>query len=235
MGLYRRAIEYGMRGLEVDHPGLRQALGDDARAALAGMKKDDVPMLYWTSAAWSLAISLDKTDAAMAVNLPLAESLMHRALELDPSYGDGVIHDYYISYEGGRAGAAGGSIDRAREELAKSLELAKGRRAAPYLAFAESVSVGTAGPEGVHRAARRRAGGEARRRAGVPPGERRRATARPVAALADRRPVRGIAQYREVAKATWRSTTLRFTRFFALCAAAAAFSPCPPRWRPIRS
>jgi predicted anti-sigma-YlaC factor YlaD len=142
MGLYRRAFEYGMRGLEVDHPGLRQALSGDARAALAGMKKDDVPLLYWTSAAWSLEISVDTTNAAMAVNLPLAESLMHRALELDPSYGDGVIHDYYISYEGGRAGAAGGSIERAREELAKSLELAKGRRAAPYLAFAESVSVG---------------------------------------------------------------------------------------------
>lgn len=141
MGLYRRAYEYGMRGLEVDHPGVRQALADGASAALAGMKKDDVPLLYWTSAAWSLMISLDKTDAVMAVNLPSAESLMHRALELDPGYGDGVIHDYYISYEGGRAGAAGGSIDRAREELAKSLELAKGRRAAPYLAFAESVSV----------------------------------------------------------------------------------------------
>jgi predicted anti-sigma-YlaC factor YlaD len=142
MGLYRRAFAYGMRGLEVDHPGIRDALGDDAHAALAGMRKDDVPMLYWTGAAWSLAISLDKTDATMAVNLPLAESLMHRALELDSSYGDGVIHDYYISYEGGRAGAAGGSVARAREELAKSLELAKGRRAAPYLAFAESVSVG---------------------------------------------------------------------------------------------
>jgi len=143
MGLYRRALEYGMRGLEVDHPGFRQALSDDARVALAGMKKDDVPMLYWTSAAWSLEISLDKTNATLAVNLPHAEKLMHRALELDPSYGDGVIHDYYISYEGGRAGAAGGSIERAREELAASLELAKGRRAAPYLAFAESVSVGT--------------------------------------------------------------------------------------------
>jgi predicted anti-sigma-YlaC factor YlaD len=142
MGLYRRALEYGMRGLEVDHPGFRQALGTDAHAALAGMKKDEVPLLYWTSAAWSLAISIDTTDAAMAVNLPLAENLMHRALELDPSYGDGVIYDYYISYEGGRAGAAGGSIEKAREALAKSLQLAKGRRAAPYLAFAESVSVG---------------------------------------------------------------------------------------------
>jgi predicted anti-sigma-YlaC factor YlaD len=143
MGLYRRALEYGMRGLEVDHPGFRQSLGGDAHAALAGMTKNDVGMLYWTSAAWSLAISLDKTNATLAVNLPQAEKLMHRALELDPSYGDGVIHDYYISYEGGRAGAAGGSIDRAREELAKSLELAKGRRAAPYLAFAESVAIGT--------------------------------------------------------------------------------------------
>jgi predicted anti-sigma-YlaC factor YlaD len=141
-GLYRRAKEYGMRGLEVDRKGFREALRNDPRAALSGMKKGDVPMLYWTSAAWSLEIGLDKTDATLAVDLPLAESLMHRALELDPDYGDGVIHDYYISYEGGRAGAAGGSTDRARAELTRSLELAKGRRAAPYLAYAESVSVG---------------------------------------------------------------------------------------------
>jgi predicted anti-sigma-YlaC factor YlaD len=140
--LYKRAFEYGMRGLEVDHPGFREELDVDARAALAGMRKDDVALLYWTSAAWSLAISIDTTNATMAVNLPQAEKLMHRALELDPSYGDGVIYDYYISYEGGRAGAAGGSIERAREAFAKSLELAKGRRAAPYNAFAESVSVG---------------------------------------------------------------------------------------------
>jgi predicted anti-sigma-YlaC factor YlaD len=141
-GMYRRALQYGMRGLEVDHADIRRGLRDDPRAALAGMGKADVPMLYWTSAAWSLVISLDKTNATLAVDLPLAESLMHRALELDPGYGDGVIHDYYISYEGGRAGAAGGSIEKAREELAAALALAKGRRAAPYLAFAESVSVG---------------------------------------------------------------------------------------------
>ena len=141
-GLYRRAKEYGLRGLAVERAGFREALHNDPRNALSGMKKDDVPMLYWTSAAWSLEIALDKTNAALAVDLPVAESLMHRALELDPDYSDGVIHDYYISYEGGRAGAAGGSIDVARAELTKSLELAKGRRAAPYLAYAESVAVG---------------------------------------------------------------------------------------------
>ena len=142
-GLYRRALEYGMRGLEVDHPDIRRGLAGNPEAALSGMGKADVPMLYWTSAAWSLVISLDKTNATLALDLPLAESLMHRALTLDPGYGDGMIHDYYISYEGGRAGAAGGSIERAREELATALALAKGRRAAPYLAFAESVSVGS--------------------------------------------------------------------------------------------
>jgi hypothetical protein len=158
MGLYRRAFEYGLRGLEVDHPGVRQALADGASAALAGMKKDDVPLLYWTSAAWSLMISLDKTDAVMAVNLPAAESLMHRALELDPGYGDGVIHDYYISYEGGRVGAAGGSIDRARG-AGEGARAGQGAAGSPYLAFAESVSVGSRTGR-VHRPARCRARGE---------------------------------------------------------------------------
>jgi len=41
-GLYRRALGYGMRGLEVDHPGLRKSLDADDRAALAGAPKSRV-------------------------------------------------------------------------------------------------------------------------------------------------------------------------------------------------
>jgi hypothetical protein len=51
--LYLRARDYGLRGLEVDFPGLREALARDPKAALARTKKVHVPLLYWTAMGWT--------------------------------------------------------------------------------------------------------------------------------------------------------------------------------------
>jgi predicted anti-sigma-YlaC factor YlaD len=69
------------------------------------------------------------------------EVLIRRALELDEKFGLGVIYDFMIVYEGGRPAAAGGSIDRSRESLARAINLSGGRRAAPLVSFAETVDV----------------------------------------------------------------------------------------------
>ena len=130
--LYRRALGYGIRGLEEVQPGFADLLRSDPARALAPMGKKDVPLLYWTAAAWGAAISLDKTNPALSVDLPGVEALIRRALELDDKFGSGTIYDFMIVYEGGRPAAAGGSIDRARESLARAIELSGGRRAAPW-------------------------------------------------------------------------------------------------------
>jgi len=140
--LYRRAMGYGMRGLEEVKPGWRQALRTDPHAALARFQKADVAQLYWTAAAWGSAISLNKTDTELGADLPQVEALMHRALELDEGFALGAIYDFYIVYEGGRPAAAGGSVERARASLARALQLSGGHRAAPLVSFAETVDVG---------------------------------------------------------------------------------------------
>jgi predicted anti-sigma-YlaC factor YlaD len=140
--LYRRALGYGMRGLEKVQPGLLQALRADPRTALARFRKADAAQLYWTAAAWGSAIALDKTDTELGADLPQVEALMRRALELNEGFALGAIHDFYIVYEGGRPAAAGGSVERARASLARALELAGGYRAAPLVSFAETVGVG---------------------------------------------------------------------------------------------
>ncbi len=139
--LYRRALGYGIRGLEEVQPGFADLLSSDPVKALAPMGKKDVPLLYWTAAAWGAAISLDKTNSALSVDLPRVEALIRRALELDEKFDSGVIYDFMIVYEGGRPTAAGGSIDRARESLARAIKLSRGRRAAPLVSFAETVDV----------------------------------------------------------------------------------------------
>jgi predicted anti-sigma-YlaC factor YlaD len=139
--LYRRALGYGIRGLEEVQPGFADLLRSDPAKALAPMGKKDVPLLYWTAAAWGAAISLDKTNPALSMDLPAVEALIRRALELDDKFGSGTIYDFMIVYEGGRPAAAGGSIERARESLARAVELSGGRRAAPLVSFAETVDV----------------------------------------------------------------------------------------------
>ena len=139
--LYRRALEYGLRGLEVASPGFRRRLRQDPEAALKPLRKEHVGLLYWTGMAWGAAISLSKDDAELTADQNLAEALERRALALDEGYERGSIHDFFVAYEGGRSEAIGGSASRAREHLARALDLSQGLRVAAYVTFAETVPV----------------------------------------------------------------------------------------------
>lgn len=139
--LYRRALAYGIRGLEETQPRFAQLVRTDPETALAPFKKGDVPLLYWTAAAWGAAISLDKTNAALSADLPYVDAIIRRALELDEGFDHGAIHEFLITYEGGRPAAGGGSVDLARRHFERAVQLSGGFRAGPLVAFAETVDV----------------------------------------------------------------------------------------------
>jgi len=138
--LYLRAREYGLRGLELEAKTLRADLQRDPKAALARMKKTDIVLLYYTALAWAGAISLKVNDSELSADQPIVEALARRALELEPCFNLGSIHDFFISWESARS-TIGGSVERAREHFEADLACAQGRRAFPYVAFAENVSV----------------------------------------------------------------------------------------------
>ena len=138
--LYLRGRDYGLRGLELELPGLRAALVRDPRAALAGARKAQVPLLYWTAMGWAGAMALKVNDSELSADQPVVEALARRALELDPCWGLGAIHEFFVSWEAGRS-TIGGSLEQAREHFAADLQCAQGRRAFPYVTLAESVSV----------------------------------------------------------------------------------------------
>ncbi len=140
--LYIRARDYGMRGLEVYFPGFGSHLRADPNAALAGTTKKQVPLLYWTAAPWAAAMSLAKNDSSLTADQQLVETMMRRVLVLDEGYELGAVHDFFISYEAGRS-SVGGSIEKARAHLERALALAQGKRAWPYVTFAESADVST--------------------------------------------------------------------------------------------
>jgi predicted anti-sigma-YlaC factor YlaD len=139
--LYLRAQRYGIRGLEVTHPNFGEVLLADPETAVRTVSKADVPLLYWTAAAWGSAITLSKDNPELVAQIPAMEALIDRALELDESFGDGSIHTFLISYEMSRAGGAGDPAERSREHFARAMALAQGTDASPLVALAEAVSI----------------------------------------------------------------------------------------------
>jgi len=138
--LFLRGRDYGLRGLEVDFPGLPQAMRRDSQTALAPLKKEHVRLLYWTAASWTAAIALAVNDSTLTADQDLPAAMMRRALALDEGFGLGVLHDFFISFEAARRGS-GGSVDEARRHFERALALAGGRRAWPYVRYAEGVAV----------------------------------------------------------------------------------------------
>lgn len=137
-----RAREYGLRALEVAYPQFRVELQNDPRKAVAKTVKADVPDLYWTAAAWGMAISLGKDQTDLVGDVPIVEALINRALELDEAWDQGSIHEFLIVFES-RGDAMGGSLVRSRKHFERAMELSKGRRIGPLVSMAESVSVQT--------------------------------------------------------------------------------------------
>ncbi len=138
--LYLRARDYGLRALELRQPGFRELLNHDPAHALKKMKRNDVPALYWTAAAWGAAVTQAKGEMDLVADLPVVETLMRRALELDESFDRGAIHDFFLSYEASRAG---GSLEKAKEHFQRAKELNQGHKVGPLVSFAENISVQT--------------------------------------------------------------------------------------------
>ena len=139
--LYLRARDYGLRGLETRHEHFAQQLRADPRGAVAAATVTDVPLLYWTAAAWGAAISLSKDNPDVVADQVLVEALIDRALALDERFDDGAIHGFLISYELVRQGAHGDPNERARTQFDRAVALSAGQLASPYVALAEGVSV----------------------------------------------------------------------------------------------
>jgi len=134
--LYLRGRDYALKGLELNHPGFNELLKKDQKAALALTVKEDVPLLYWAGSSWVAALTTDKGNLQMVTESTIGAALVGRVLELDETFDDGSAHDFFISWDGGRSEAMGGSEKRAREHFKKAIEINKGRKVSTYLSLA---------------------------------------------------------------------------------------------------
>jgi len=140
--LYLRGRDYILELLEMKHPGfLNELKAKKYEQALDKFTLDDVPDLYWASAGWVAAYSIDPFDMKLGITLPQAEAMMNKVLELDGDFNNGSVHDFLILYYGSLPDYMGGSSKKARDHFKKAVRLSKGRSASPYLSLASTVSI----------------------------------------------------------------------------------------------
>jgi hypothetical protein len=140
---YLRAHRYGVRGLNLFYSGFGSNLLHDPESAVHMVEdkkaQDILPFLYWSAASLGLAIASAKNDAAMLARIPEVEALLERSLELDETWDEGALHEFYITLQGAKPGKV--DVDVVRTHYERALELSEGKRASVYLAYAETVSV----------------------------------------------------------------------------------------------
>jgi len=141
--LFLRARGYGFRALDERQAGLGAALrsGRGVAAALAATRREDVPALYWTASAWVLAIVNGKGEMGLVAELPVPIAMMERARALDEGWGEGALHEFFLSYLAGVAPAEGGGAWRALAERDRALALSLNKKLGPRVAYAEAVLI----------------------------------------------------------------------------------------------
>jgi len=139
--LYLRARDYGFRAIELNHANFRTQVRQDAKSALPAIKTKEVNELYWVTVAWAGAIACDKGDMDLVADLHLLEPMIHRCLELDEDFDGGTLHEFMVSFEGGRSASQGGSIERARKHFERAVKLSGRKKMSVLVALAENVSV----------------------------------------------------------------------------------------------
>jgi predicted anti-sigma-YlaC factor YlaD len=130
------------KGLEKKYPGFQEGpQGETFPAILAKMKKDDVPSLYWTAAAYLSAYSLNPFDMELGIKIPGMMALVHRAYELDPDFNSGALDDFLVLAYASLPEAMGGNKSLVETHYQRALEKSGGRLAGPYVSYAQAVSI----------------------------------------------------------------------------------------------
>lgn len=139
--LFYRAWHYGFQGLNLQYPAFREKIKNDL-SVLTSMKKNDVPLLTWTGLAMVSWIKHSSDNADAISELPLAVSMIKRAFDLNPEYGDGILYEFFIYYDSERIDS-GGKKNLLANYRDKIITDSDNHKCSPYLTWASAISVKT--------------------------------------------------------------------------------------------
>jgi len=128
-GLYAIGRDYGRRALS-RRKDLKNALDKSDVAglerALKKLDRDDAAEVLWTAAAWAGWANLSLGEPAAVADLPLIETLLNRAVELDEGYLYGMPHLLLGAFHAARPPLLGGDPVRAERHFTRARELGQG-------------------------------------------------------------------------------------------------------------
>jgi predicted anti-sigma-YlaC factor YlaD len=133
--LFLRARGYAGRALELRHEGIVRRLERSPDSAVQELEADDLPAVYWYTAALGRAITTDLGDAALLLQGRVVKALLDRSLDLDEAWNRGALHELYMSIPT----QLGGSPEQAELHFARAMELNQGSSIGPLVSLAESV------------------------------------------------------------------------------------------------
>ncbi|MBI3267942.1 MAG: hypothetical protein HYZ53_02895 [Planctomycetes bacterium] len=136
--LYKKGRGYGEKLLQ-RWPGMKERLGKggpELEAALRQLGAEELPVLFWTAYSWGSAINLLRNSPESIADLPSVQALMHRVMELDPTYYHGGPHLFLGVTYGARSKALGGDLVKSKEHFEKALALTQGKFLLTYVLYA---------------------------------------------------------------------------------------------------
>ena len=136
--MYDRARGYCLRALDVRIDGIGAALPTGKTDRLRQATKTNLPDMYWLAASWGGSVALAENPILRVGEVLAVRAVLQRALELDPGWESGAIHEAMIAMEG-LPSLLGGSPVRARQHFDRAVELSNGQSAFAYVTLATSV------------------------------------------------------------------------------------------------
>jgi len=117
--LYYRGFRHGKAALaeyDLNEAQLEGRL-DALQAAVNRLDEDAVPALFWTASNWARWIDMNRDSARSLAQMPRAEMLMRRVLELDENYFLSGAHLFFGVYYGSRSPMMGGDFARSEKHF----------------------------------------------------------------------------------------------------------------------
>ena len=106
-------------------------------AWLAGLRADDVPLLYGLGTTWASWVQANSDDFVAIAELGRVKSLMSRVIELDETYDHGGAHMYMGVFETLLGPSQGGRPEVGRQHFERALEISSGMHLLTKVMFAD--------------------------------------------------------------------------------------------------
>ena len=151
--LYVRAKDYCLRAIDVRFKGMSAKLLRDPAKAFDGVKvkKDDVPLLYWTAASWGAAISSGLDRPELMGDLPAVRVLAETAMKLDPEWNKGSFYELMMTLDAlpePMSGVPAAKRDAVlKGHFDNAMRVQQGNSPGPYISMAAHLDISEKTPE----------------------------------------------------------------------------------------